>query len=74
MKIAKQILNTNSDLKVLDILADELSLYSVEFDDGREIISEAFSGYYSNTDNVFSKKFVNECIRLSEQTNGKGGR
>ena len=39
-----------------------------------EIISEAFSGYYSNTDNVFSKKFVNECIRLSEQTNSKGGR
>ena len=74
MKIAKQILNTNSDLKVLDVLADELSLYSVEFDDGREIISEAFSGYYSNTDTVFSKKFVNECIRLSEQTNSKGGR
>ena len=66
MQVAKILLETNSNLRVLEILADELSLYSTEYPDGREIISEAFSGYYSNADNEFAKKFVKYILSEME--------
>lgn len=62
MQIAKNVLKTNSELKVLEQLADELSLYSVEYEDGREIISEAFSGYYSNANNDFANEYVKSIL------------
>lgn len=64
MEIAMSLLNTKSRLRVLDELTDTLSIYSTEYEDGREIISECFSGYYSNSNNSFSKMFVEECKNI----------
>ena len=64
MEIAKRILHTDSKLKVLDELTDRLSLYSTEYEDGREIISESFSGFYSMANNEFANEYVKECKRI----------
>ena len=46
MDMALAFLNTKSEMRVLEYMRDELSIYSAEYSDGREIISESFSGYY----------------------------
>lgn len=64
MEIAKRVLKTDSKLKVLDELTDLLSIYSTELEDGTEIISESFSGYYGNANNTFANAYVAECQRI----------
>ncbi|SFB75466.1 hypothetical protein [Butyrivibrio sp. YAB3001] len=67
MEIAKDVLKMNREIQVLEYLTDELSLYSTELEDGREIISEAFSGYYGKAGNEFADKYVNRCIQITRE-------
>lgn len=55
MNIAKQVLQMNTENDVLEYVMNNLSLYAAEYEDGREIISESFSAYYSGVDNLFAK-------------------
>lgn len=64
MKVAKAIMNTSNKAEVLYRIGKELSLYSAEFEDGREIISESFSGCYSCTGNDLAEHFVDYCLEL----------
>lgn len=64
MNIAKDILKTNSHVAVIEYVKENLSLYSAEYEDGREIIAECFSGYYSNAKNGFANDFIKRCIEL----------
>ena len=61
MKLAMNILGTKSKAVVYEHLIDELSLYSVEYEDGREIISESFSAFYGDTGNRFAERFLEKC-------------
>lgn len=36
----------------------------LEYEDGREIISESFSGFYSMANNEFANEYVKECKRI----------
>ena len=67
MEIAKEVLQMDHEIQVLEYLTDDLSLYSTEFEDGREIISEAFSGYYGKAGNEFADKYVNRCIQITRE-------
>ena len=40
---------------------EHLSLYSAEYEDGREIISECFSAFYSKTGNPFAEDYIALC-------------
>lgn len=62
MRIAKIILNSNHEPEIIEYISNELSLYATECPDGREFISESFSGYYSNAGNQFADTFVKKCI------------
>ena len=64
MQVAKSILGLEYDYEVLNYIKNELSLYAADFPDGREFISESFSGYYSNVDNNFARLFVGKCKML----------
>lgn len=55
MNIAMQVLQMNTENDVLEYVMNNLSLYAAEYEDGREIISESFSAYYSGVDNLFAK-------------------
>lgn len=66
MQIAMDILNTKSYIIVTEYLKKELSRYSVEYKDGREIISESFSAYYSKVGNSFAEEFVRKVGELNE--------
>ena len=58
------ILNMNSKAEIFYRLAKELSIYSAAYNDGREIISESFSGYYSKVENAIANAFVNRCLEM----------
>ena len=47
--------------RLLEDLENNLSLYSAEYEDGREIISECFSAYYSEVKNNFAEQFLALC-------------
>ena len=66
MKIAMEILDTKSRIFVMEYLKQNLSKYSVELVDGKEIISECFSAYYSKVENKFADNFLSRCreVRL----------
>ena len=49
-----EYLKTESNVEVIRHVKENLSLYSAEYEDGREIISECFSGYYSRVNNSFA--------------------
>ena len=63
MLFAREIMNAGSNAEVFVRLKYELSAYSVAYDDGREIISESFSGYYSNSGNSFAESFLRKCFK-----------
>ena len=63
MDIAKSVFGKKSSAAVLLEARDRLSIYSAEYEDGREIISECFSGYYSNVGNVYADDFVKQVIK-----------
>ena len=62
LKIATLCTGTGNHTELFELLRDELSIYSVAYKDGREIISESFSGYYSKVGNIVADAFVNKCI------------
>ena len=64
LKLAMDVLNTKNKADVYGFLYHELSIYSVEYADGREIISESFSAYYSDV----RKAFVDGFIKISSKT------
>ena len=59
-----EILDITSKAELFYRLGKELSIYSAAYSDGREIISESFSGYYSKVGNVIANAFVNRCLAL----------
>lgn len=63
LDVAKRILETESTIRVLQYVEESLSLYSAEYPDGKEIISECFSAHYSRVDNEFASAFVKACMR-----------
>ena len=64
LEIALEMLNTKSRLVVTEHLRKYLSLYSVEYSDGREIISECFSAAYSKVGNSFAEAFVRRVGKM----------
>lgn len=67
LNIAREVLKSQSYVEVIKYVKENLSLYSAEYEDGREIIAESFSGYYSGTDNNFAINFVKRCIELGRE-------
>lgn len=67
LSIAKEILGMTSTIEVLNYVKENLSLYSAEYPDGREIISECFSAYYNTGKNDFANKFVEKCKELVKE-------
>lgn len=63
MDIALELMDEWLDA-VLIRLMDELSIYSAEYDDGREVISECFSGYYSKSGSEFAEQYVKRCLDI----------
>lgn len=59
-----KILKMNSKAEIFYRLGKELSIYSAAYNDGREIISESFSGYYSRVGNEIANAFVNRCLAV----------
>ena len=47
---------------MLEYMRDELSIYSAEYSDGREIISESFSGYYGRTGNAIATEIIKRIL------------
>ncbi len=47
-------------------LGKELSIYSAAYNDGREIISESFSGYYSKVGNAIADEFCKQMPCVEE--------
>lgn len=67
MEIAFIYANTTNRIELFDYLDENLSVYSTAYEDGREIISESFSGYYSKVGNIFADSFVIKCIELKDK-------
>ena len=61
MEIAYTIKAGKSRARILEDLEDDLSLYSAEYEDGSEIISECFSAFYSKTGNPFAEDYIALC-------------
>lgn len=64
MKIAKQITGLKYEDQVIDFVKKNLSEYSGQLINGREIISEVFSSVYSKTNNQFALKYFDECAKI----------
>ena len=60
--LTKRTLGITNRLDILARLRKELSIYSAEYYDCREVISECFSGYYSKAGNALADSFVTMCI------------
>ena len=69
LNIALDITQISKKVELFEYLKNELSLYSTAYEDGREIISECFSCYYSRVNNNFANEFVKRCMEISK----KGG-
>ena len=63
IEIAKQITGLDTEKKVLDHVAENLSIYASK-PGGDEIISECFSAVYSGVNNDFALKFFDECSKI----------
>lgn len=64
LEIIKDILETTSITEIFSHLGKELSIYSAAYSDGREIISESFSGYYCRANNTIANAFVKKCLDI----------
>ena len=60
----REILEIKSVARMFSYLRKGLSIYSAAYDDGREIISESFSGYYSKVGNFIADAFVAKCLEM----------
>ncbi|MBR6228121.1 MAG: hypothetical protein IKQ97_00105 [Eubacterium sp.] len=66
MSIMMELLDMSSKAALFYRLEKELSIYSAAYNDGREIISECFSGYYSKVGNGIADAFVQRCIDIGK--------
>ena len=73
LTLIMEILNITSKAEMFYRLGKELSIYSVAYSDGREIISESFSGYYSKVGNRIADVFVNRCLTIGKVGNQNEG-
>ncbi len=64
--LIKEVLKLTSIADVFYHLGKELSIYSAAYNDGREIISECFSGYYSKVGNKIADAFVSRCLLVGK--------
>ncbi|MCR5211243.1 MAG: hypothetical protein K6C41_01695 [Lachnospiraceae bacterium] len=64
LSIIMELLTIDSKAEIFYRLSRELSIYSASYNDGREIISESFSGYYSKVENAIASAFVNRCLEM----------
>jgi len=67
LSLAKDVVNDiNLDYNgdVIDFVFENLSQYSASFDDGREIISECFSGYFGGSGNLFALKYIEKLVKI----------
>ena len=62
IKFTEDTFGIKNRIDILERLKRELSLYSAEYFDCREVISECFSAYYSKVDNKIAYAFVMKCI------------
>ncbi len=69
LKLIKDVLGLDSTADIFYHLGKKLSIYSAAYNDGREIISESFSGYYSKVGNAIADAFVSRCLEV-----GKAGK
>ncbi len=80
LELAMEMLDM-SPVYVAEYVATNLSQYSAAvYDsieshrtvfDGSEIIAESFCGFYSGSNNAFSKRFVDECKKTIQRKEGK---
>ena len=68
MSIALKLSHGRREANILEELGDVLSLYSVEYQDGREIISECFSAYYSRVENNYANRYVSCCQEIVKES------
>ena len=66
--ITEDIFGIKNRLDILDRLTEVLSIYSAEYFDCSEVISESFSGYYSKIGNEFADRFVTRCISEAQKS------
>ena len=66
MEVAFTVRREKNKARLLQAMENELSLYSAEYEDGREIISECFSAYYSKVGNQFADEYVKRCMEVSK--------
>ena len=62
MSLVKRLLGITNIPNIIERLRKELSIYSAEYLDCREVISECFSGHYSKAGNVLADRYVALCI------------
>ena len=67
MQVAMCVRKTSARSDVYAYLMEGLSIYSVEYRDGREIISESFSAFYGKTGNTFAEDFLEVCKNISRK-------
>ena len=67
LEIIKEIMGIQSVAEIFNHLRKELSVYSAAYSDGREIISESFSGYYGKVDNEIANAFVSKCLEIRKE-------
>ena len=67
MDIAQTIMPKAGNAEILKYVKDYLSLYSADYEDGREIISECFSAYYGGVGISFVTEYVECCKRLVKE-------
>ena len=66
LKIALMCLPSRQEAELFNKLETDLSVYSTAYEDGREIISESFSGFYGRVGNIFADHFVKECLKCKD--------
>ena len=49
---------------LMQYLAENLSDYSAGFEDGSEIISECFAGYFGGSNNEFALNYIRELVKM----------
>ena len=62
ISFARRLLGTTNIPSILERLHKELSIYSAEYLDCREVISECFSDHYSKAGNVLADRYVVMCL------------
>ena len=67
MDIAETIMPGVGKAEIIKYVKSQLSLYAADYEDGREIISECFSAYYSGIANPFITGYIDECKNIAKE-------